>query len=106
MLGGLAGAGMLYMGHAIRYASAVVAVLLIIQSVFMGRLPLGIGRTLYLATSIFERPVRRMLPDSVTSAPFDYTPVAAAIMVLLLGLGADEFFNVLTYELQLLPAIP
>ena len=106
MLGSLVGAVLLSIGHALRYLSAVVALLLLIQAIFMGRIPLRIGRSLYLATSIFERPVRRLLPESVTSAPHDYTPVVAAILVLVLGLGAHEVFEVLTYELHLIPAMP
>lgn len=96
------GTALIVMGHVFRYLSAVLALLLIVRAVFIrnvGAASSWFGIPLYEITSIFERPVRRMLPDRFTAAPYDYAPVVAAALLLLFGLGAHEFFDVLTHEL-------
>ena len=109
LIGGILDALLIGIGYAIRYASAAAAFLLILRALFIKNVrntPRWFGKPVYMVTSVLERPVRRMLPERVTAVPYDYTPIVAAILLMLLGLGAHEFIDIFTHELLLIHPAP
>lgn len=86
-------------GIASRLASVAVSTTLILRSLvelLFGRAVLSKKSILFRVSDVFVVPVRSILPDELTGDRFDYSPLIAAVAMLLLGLGAERFCVIIT----------
>lgn len=87
---------LLGIGLGIRIVTVGMTVLLIIRSV-MGRfLPLSLQvymEPLMLFTDTFVLPVRYILPERIVKRTMDYSPLVAALLILLIGLGIEHLLG-------------
>ena len=87
---------LLGIGLGIRIVTVGMAVLLIIRSV-MGRfLPLSLKvymEPLMLFTDTFVLPIRYILPERIVKRTMDYSPLVAALLILLIGLGIEHLLG-------------
>lgn len=82
-------------GTGIRWAVAIVAVLLVLRSLCLTFLPRSAHRfidPLLRLTECFSRPVSQALPTALRSGRPDYPPLVAALYLLVFGYGLSHFF--------------
>ncbi len=79
----------------IAVAWAVFLVLFAILGPLLAGRRNGILRVVFSIATVSVLPVRRMLNREDTGNPYDFTPLAAAMLVLVLGLGVEAVVNIL-----------
>ena len=77
----------------IHIISLILALLLILRSFFSQCTSFSVQTRvlwLFVATEVFVISVRYILPEITYTREVDYSPLVAAIIILLLGLGMEE----------------